>query len=61
MRQFAVAWLGLLAGFADNSQSAAIAIAQIVLAPFFFLGLGVLYFSQRARAETGDRPIPGRR
>lgn len=52
---------GLLASFADNSQTAAIATVQVVLAPFFLLGLGVLYFSQRARAETGERPIPGRR
>lgn len=52
---------GLLSSFADNSQNAAIATVQVVLAPFFFLGLGVLYFSQRARAETGDRPLPGRR
>jgi hypothetical protein len=52
---------GLLSSFADNSQTAAIATVQVVLAPFFFLGLGVLYFSQRARAETGDRPLPGRR
>lgn len=49
---------GLLSSLGDNSQSAAIAIAQVVLAPLFFLGLGVLYFSQRARADTGERPAP---
>jgi hypothetical protein len=41
---------GLLRGFAENGDVAAAAIAQVVLAPFFFLGLAVLYFEQRARA-----------
>jgi hypothetical protein len=41
---------GLLASFADNGGIAATALAQLVLAPFFFLGLGVLYFEHRARA-----------
>ena len=40
----------LLSGYADNSRFGAQALAQIVLAPFFFLGLTVLYFDQRARA-----------
>jgi hypothetical protein len=46
-----------LAGFADNGQTVAVAIAQVVLAPLFFLGLSVLYFEQRARAlsSRGDR------
>ena len=46
----------LLATLADNSRVAAIAISQSVLAPFFFLGMAVLYFDQRAR-ETGLRPV----
>jgi hypothetical protein len=41
---------GALRGFAENGEVAAAAIAQAVLAPFFFLGLSVLYFEQRARA-----------
>lgn len=39
-----------LFSFADNGKLAALAIAQVVLAPFFFLGLTVLYFEQQARA-----------
>lgn len=41
---------GALRGFAEQAEVAAAAIAQAVLAPFFFLGLAVLYFEQRARA-----------
>ncbi len=41
---------GALRGFAEQADVAAAAIAQAVLAPFFFLGLAVLYFEQRARA-----------
>lgn len=41
----------LLAGYADNGRLAAQALTQIALAPFFFLGLTVLYFEQRARAD----------
>jgi hypothetical protein len=44
-----------LVGFADNDRTAAIAITQIVLAPFFFLGLSVLYFEQKARALSSPR------
>ncbi len=40
----------LLRGFADNSQLVATLLTQVVLAPFFFLGLSVLYFEQRMRA-----------
>jgi hypothetical protein len=40
-----------LASFADNGRIAAVALSQIVLSPFFFIGLTVLYFEQRARAE----------
>jgi hypothetical protein len=46
---------GLLVGFAENSGVAALTLVQIVLAPFFFLGVAVLYFEQRARAE-GRKP-----
>jgi len=42
--------VGALQGFAENGEAAATAIAQAVLGPFFFLGLAVLYFDQRARA-----------
>jgi hypothetical protein len=42
---------GALAGFADNSAAVATLLVQIVLAPFFFLGLAVLYFEQRARSS----------
>ncbi len=45
----AIALGGALVGYADNSRLVAGAIAQLVLAPFFFLGLSVLYFDQRAR------------
>lgn len=39
-----------LAGFGDNSRAVAVLLAQVVLAPFFFLGLSILYFEQKARA-----------
>ena len=46
-----------LASFADNGRVAAQALAQIVLAPFFFIGLSILYFEQKARAlESVGRP-----
>jgi hypothetical protein len=48
-----------LAGFADNSRLVAVTLVQVVLAPFFFLGLAVLYFEQRARALQGRRESPG--
>jgi hypothetical protein len=44
-----------LVGFAESGGFAAFVLAQVVLAPFFFLGLSVLYFEQRARA-AGRRP-----
>jgi hypothetical protein len=50
---FGVILAGLLAGFADNSAVAARLLAQLVLTPFFFLGLSVLYFEQRTRAKPG--------
>jgi hypothetical protein len=44
----------LLVGVADNAGSVAAALVQVVLAPFFFLGLSVLYFEQRARAAVSS-------
>lgn len=44
-----------LVGFAENGRIAAVALVQVVLAPFFFLGLSVLYFEQRARAISSPR------
>ena len=41
---------GLLVGAAGVSALSARALVQLVLAPFFFLGLAVLYFDQNARA-----------
>jgi hypothetical protein len=41
----------LLTGFADNGNLAATVIANGVLGPFFFLGLSLLYFEQKARIE----------
>lgn len=49
----------LLSSFADNSQQAAVAISQVVLSPFFFIGLTVLYFEQQARAATVARSADG--
>ena len=51
---FGVLLAGLLIGFADNATLIAIAIVQVVLAPFFFIGLSVLYFEQRARAAVSS-------
>jgi hypothetical protein len=45
----------LLTGFADNGNLAATVIANGVLGPFFFLGLSVLYFEQRARELSSPR------
>jgi hypothetical protein len=47
-----------LQGFADNTALAAALLTQVVLAPFFFLGLSVLYFEQRARAALSSRRQP---
>jgi hypothetical protein len=41
--------VGMLIGFAENRDVEAALLVQVVLAPFFFLGLSVLYFDQRAR------------
>jgi hypothetical protein len=45
-----------LVGFADNGRLIAVALVQVVLAPFFFFGLSVLYFEQRARAAVSSPP-----
>ncbi len=47
--------VGALRGFAENGDVVAVALAQIVLGPFFFLGLAVLYFEQRARPVSSRR------
>jgi hypothetical protein len=48
----------LLTGFADNGSLAATVIANGVLGPFFFLGLSLLYFEQKARAGRMMRSGP---
>jgi hypothetical protein len=40
----------LLVGFGENGRFTAFVIAYGVVGPFFFLGLSVLYFEQKARA-----------
>jgi len=45
----------VLTGFADNGRLAAIVIANGVVGPFFFLGLSLLYFEQKARALSSPR------
>ena len=45
-----------LVGFADNGQVIATALGQVVLAPFFFIALSVLYYEQRARAAVSSPP-----
>jgi hypothetical protein len=47
---------GALVGFAENGEVIAAALVQVVLAPFFFLGLSILYFEQRARAAVSSPP-----
>jgi hypothetical protein len=44
-----------LVGFADNGREIAVSIAQVILAPLFFIGLSVLYFEQKVRALS-SRP-----
>jgi hypothetical protein len=46
---------GALRGFAENGDVIAFVLALGVLAPFFYLGLAVLYFDQRARAISSRR------
>jgi hypothetical protein len=50
-----------LIGFADAGPVAVKALIQLVLAPFFFLGLSVLYFEQRARAALSSPSQRARR
>jgi hypothetical protein len=45
-----------LVGFAENGRLFAAVLVQVVLAPFFFLGLSVLYYEQRARAAVSSPP-----
>jgi hypothetical protein len=47
---------GALAGYGENSRTVAGLLAQLVLAPFFFFGLSILYFEQKARAVSSARP-----
>lgn len=44
-----------LVGFAENGRLISVALVQLVLAPFFFIGLSVLYYEQRARAAVSSR------
>jgi hypothetical protein len=48
-----------LVGYADNSSLIGSLLAQLVLAPFFFLGLSVLYFEQTTRAAAAERGPSG--
>jgi hypothetical protein len=50
---FGVLLTALLRGFADNSEFVASLLTQIVLTPFFFFGLVVLYYEQRTRVGAG--------
>ncbi|HEV3408462.1 MAG TPA: hypothetical protein VG079_07245 [Gaiellaceae bacterium] len=50
-----------LVGFAENSGWAALTLVQVVFAPFFFIGLSVLYFEQKARAVSSRRTDDRRR
>ena len=50
-----------LVGFAENGAVAALALVQAVLSPFFFIGLSVLYFEQKARAVSSRRTDDRRR
>jgi len=47
--------LQALLGFAENGRLASTVLVEIVLAPFFFIGLSVLYFDQTARALSSRR------
>ncbi len=50
-----------LVGFAESGAIAALTLVQAVLSPFFFIGLSVLYFEQRARAVSSRRTHDRRR
>jgi hypothetical protein len=45
----AVLLASALVGFAESSGDIAVLLAQLVLSPFFFFGLALLYYDQRAR------------
>jgi hypothetical protein len=45
-----------LEGYADQTQQAALALVQVILAPFLFVGLVVLYTETVARHERDDVP-----
>ncbi len=47
-----------LVGFADNGDVVAAVLVRVVLAPFLFLGLSVLYYEQRARAAVSSAREP---
>jgi hypothetical protein len=53
---FAFALGAALIGFADNGVLVAALLVRVVLAPFFFIGLAVLYYEQRARAAVSSPP-----
>ncbi len=46
----------VLVGFGDNGRRAAFLVSQVVVAPFFFLGLVVLYHDQLARERVRGEP-----
>ena len=50
-----------LVGIAESGAIAAVTLVQAVLAPFFFIGLSLLYFEQRARAVSSRRTDDRRR
>jgi hypothetical protein len=50
-----------LIGFAESGALGALTLVQAVLAPFFFIGLCVLYFEQKARAVSSRRTSDRRR
>lgn len=49
---------GALVGFGESGRLTASLLVQVVLAPFFFLGLSVLFFEQRARASSTRGSTP---
>jgi hypothetical protein len=51
----AIVLAATLVGFAENGREVAAAIAQVVLAPVFYLGLSVLYFEQKVREVASPR------
>jgi hypothetical protein len=55
---FGVVLAGAFRTFADNEPAVAIALTNLVLAPFFFFGLSVLYFEQKARALSSRSEHP---